>query len=209
MADNAILEKKHNIVYKTTNIINRKIYIGVHSTNKLDDNYLGSGSILRKAFRKYGKENFNREILHDVDTSELMYFIEELLVNEDFVSREDTYNIKIGGNISPFLNKNHSLETINRISNLRKGKNPWNKGIKYKQKHSEETKKVIGEYSKLRKNNLGKIYSEETKIKMSNSHVGFTHTQESKDKISISNTGKIRTEEQKRKLSDSHIGIYP
>lgn len=50
-------------IYKTTNLINGKIYIGQHRKNKQD--YLGSGVLLQKAIKKYGKENFVREILED------------------------------------------------------------------------------------------------------------------------------------------------
>jgi hypothetical protein len=51
-------------VYKTTNLINGKIYVGLHITNNLEDDYLGSGSQLKSAVKKYGKENFKREIIH-------------------------------------------------------------------------------------------------------------------------------------------------
>ena len=62
--------KKYNFVYKTTNLINKKIYVGVHSTDNLDDWYLGSGKRLLLAIRKYGKENFKREIISFVDSRE-------------------------------------------------------------------------------------------------------------------------------------------
>lgn len=52
-----------HFLYKTTNILNNKFYIGVHTTDDLGDGYKGSGTTLNKAFKKYGKNNFNREIL--------------------------------------------------------------------------------------------------------------------------------------------------
>ena len=62
-----------HIVYKTTNLINGKTYIGKHSTEDLDDGYLGSGKLLLKAVRKHGKENFSREILHTCSSEEEAY----------------------------------------------------------------------------------------------------------------------------------------
>ena len=53
----------YGYIYKTTNLINGKIYIGQHKSNLFDSQYKGSGVILRKAFAKYGKENFKVEII--------------------------------------------------------------------------------------------------------------------------------------------------
>ena len=85
-------------VYETKNLINGKIYIGVHSTYDINDNYLGSGFLLQKSIEKYGRENFKRTILQFFDNKEEMFLYEKEIVTNDFIKRNDTYNIKIGGN---------------------------------------------------------------------------------------------------------------
>ena len=81
-------------VYKITNLINGKYYIGKHQTMNLDDDYMGSGKILKLAINKYGIENFKKEILHIFDTEEEMNAKEKELV----VINENTYNLNQGGN---------------------------------------------------------------------------------------------------------------
>ena len=83
------------IVYKTTNFVNNKTYIGV--TNGNDPHYLGSGQALKFAFVKYGRSNFIRETLYEVEDKELAYFIEELIVDNDFINNPNNYNLQVGG----------------------------------------------------------------------------------------------------------------
>ena len=66
------MKNKFMFIYLTTNLINNKIYVGQHTTTNLDDGYLGSGKILQKAIKKYGKENFRREILEFCDGSDVL-----------------------------------------------------------------------------------------------------------------------------------------
>lgn len=85
-------------VYKTTNVVNGNFYVGVHKTSDLEDGYLGSGLALRRAIDKYGEQHFSKEIIHFGKTEDECYELEELIVDKNFISRKDTYNIALGGN---------------------------------------------------------------------------------------------------------------
>lgn len=100
------------IVYQTTNLINGKIYIGVHKTKNPDifDSYLGCGvkinmpssysnpsSPFQYAVKKYGVKNFKRITLAVFDTAKEALKLEEELVTYEFIKRPDTYNVQLGG----------------------------------------------------------------------------------------------------------------
>lgn len=93
----------YHFIYKTTNLINGKIYIGAHSTDNMNDSYLGSGFLLHRAIKKYGRENFQREIIHFCENSEELYQLEREIVNEEFIVRDDVYNVTLGGGGNPLL----------------------------------------------------------------------------------------------------------
>jgi len=85
------------IIYKVTNRINGKIYIGKHKTNDLNDGYMGSGKLITRAIKKHGIDNFTKEILFQFDNEADMNSKEAELVTEELCSREDTYNLCSGG----------------------------------------------------------------------------------------------------------------
>ena len=85
-----------HFIYLTTNLITGQIYIGAHSGSK-SDVYLGSGKRLKAAIKKYGFENFHREVLEEFYNEEEMYLRESQIVDNEFIQRDDTYNLKIGG----------------------------------------------------------------------------------------------------------------
>jgi hypothetical protein len=131
------VNKMRYYIYKTTNTLNSKIYIGFHSSPdevrlSLDfgscftDGYLGSGKLLKRAIEKYTPSVFKQEIIGSFDKKEDAEALEKTLVNEEFVSRDDTYNISIGGNVTilygsdnGFFGKTHSSEAIQKIQNTR------------------------------------------------------------------------------------------
>lgn len=90
-------EKKFHYLYKTTNLLNNKYYYGMHSTNKLDDGYLGSGTYLNRSIKKYGKENFKKEIISYYNSREELVNAEIELITESVVSKKSCMNLKPGG----------------------------------------------------------------------------------------------------------------
>lgn len=89
-------------------MVNNKIYIGKHVTQNLSDSYMGSGKVLGRAVRKYGKDKFVRELLYDFNTEDKMDAMERSIVDTEFLSRKDVYNVRPGG-IGGFTKKEQCL----------------------------------------------------------------------------------------------------
>lgn len=93
-----------HIIYKTTNKVNQKIYIGYHfqtSDPYSFDGYLGSGTALIKAIKKYGVESFMRETIFVFEDESSALSKEKDIVNEVFIKRTDVYNLTVGGGLPP------------------------------------------------------------------------------------------------------------
>jgi len=89
----------YGYIYKTTNLINGKQYIGLHRAKEFDTSYKGSGTILKKAIEKYGWNNFRCEILETCDSNEELNAREEYWIEHyHAVESELFYNIARGGN---------------------------------------------------------------------------------------------------------------
>ena len=116
-----VREFKYNFIYKTTNIVNGKIYIGRHSTDNNTDLYLGSGVLLLEDIKKYGVDNFRREILEYCDKVDLCSiekdWIRRLKSNEPSIG----YNGRISSSGGPVTH--HSIDSKNKISKSKKGQN--------------------------------------------------------------------------------------
>lgn len=106
------------IVYCTTNLVNKKIYIGVHlCKSEKFDGYLGCGvyeskpstynkpkTAFQYAVQKYGPSNFKRVTIKEYDNEDDAFLLEEELVNSDFLKRKDVYNQVLGGKGGDFSN---------------------------------------------------------------------------------------------------------
>ncbi len=138
-----------HIVYKTTNEVNNKVYIGKHSTTNIDDGYLGSGVALKNAVNKYGKENFNRRVLKTFDCELAAYDYESKILTEAFIKSANTYNMTSKRHGS-YSGGKRSAETRKRMSIAQQGHSATRKG----QKNSPEHRRKISET--LRKTDLSK-----------------------------------------------------
>jgi group I intron endonuclease len=137
------------------------LYRGCHKTNNLNDGYLGSGTVLKRAIKKYGKENFQRITLEYCSNEEEMYEREKIYVDNIFIHSKQSYNLRCGG-LGGRL-KAHILKII--ADKLRVPK-------------SEQTKQ------RMRASQLGKHHSEQTKQKMRESQTGKITSDEAKQKQS-------------------------
>lgn len=162
------------IVYKTTNLLDRKYYIGCHQTDNLYDGYLGSGKHLKRAIKKYGVENFTREILYSFETKEEMFLKEQELVDKECVEDCASYNLKVGGS----------------------GGNPGIVGAFKGRTHSEESKE------KIRQKALQQITTDEKRKKISNnSWAKRDPTAQREHAVKIAS--KPKSDQHKKKISES------
>lgn len=96
-----------HFLYKTTNVLTGRYYIGVHSTCDLNDGYLGSGTLLKASIRKYGRELHFREILEFAETREEVFLLEKQTVNLSLLADPMCLNLAHGGR-GPMLGLKHS-----------------------------------------------------------------------------------------------------
>lgn len=109
-------------LYEIKNLINGKIYVGVHKTKNLDDGYMGSGKVIKRAIDKHGFDNFAKTILEQFDDSTAMFAREKEIVTEEFLMRKDVYNLRRGGfGGFDYINANYQ-QYDRRSGNSRGGK---------------------------------------------------------------------------------------
>lgn len=116
------IDKKFHYLYKITNLVNGKFYYGIHSTNDLNDCYSGSGLRLNEAYKKYGYQNFKKEILEFFDTRLEASNKEHEIVNQELISSPLCYNMVEGGDIGicmAFKGKHHTKKTKEFLSKCR------------------------------------------------------------------------------------------
>jgi hypothetical protein len=156
-------------------------------TQNLNDEYMGSGKVIKRAIEKYGTDNFRKDILEFFEDAETMYAREKEVVTSEFLLREDVYNLRRGGD-GGF----DYIRTLSEYSNWAKqgGKIVNNPECPNKLKERKEYLKkfnIIGTQAYLKKleENNGKAWWKNTKSFLNKSH-------SSKTKAVMSNKAKER-----------------
>lgn len=152
----------HIYVYRITNLINQKEYVGVHTTSNLDDGYMGSGIAIMRAVKKHGVNNFQKEIIQFFNTESEAYEYELQIVNEEYVAREDTYNMTLGGRKPPARKgvklDDKTKERFKQIANTPKRKQASSDGGKIGILHVKEngwSQEAIAKRVKIRQEREG------------------------------------------------------
>lgn len=183
----------YHIIYLTTNLINGKKYIGDHSTNNLEDNYFGSGVLINKAIKKYGKKNFKREILGSFPEKILAFDAQKKYIDQYNTLTPNGYNISLtGGHQCKNCMSEETKEKIGKASRNR----------------SKETKEKIGKASRNRsKESLEKIrIAAKKRIGEKNNFFGKHHTEETKENLRKKDKDYTKTPEYRENMSKSVSG---
>lgn len=222
--------------YETKNLINGKRYLGVHSTTRFGkDGYLGSGTALKSAIRKYGRKNFTHTVLKEFSSAEEMFKYEEEQVTAEIVANPQYYNEKLGGKGG--MRGYHHTEDWKKVMSIRqqgregpmKGKHQTEESRKKKSETSRgmiwihrgtERTMIHPEFWEEYKNQgyekgsglpsprKGVKLSEETVEKLRNRTLKPV-SEKTRRKLSEAHKGRKRgpmTEDHKRKLSEAHKG---
>lgn len=162
-------------IYKVTNNINKKYYIGQHRTKNINDGYMGSGKRIKAAYKKYGKVNFTKEYLYFLNDKISLYTKEKEIITEELLKDPLCYNVVPGGGGSV----GNTTNAITKMKWLKENDPNWIKNknesisIALKEKYKDPNyRKKISDGAKRRilengHHRLGKKMSLETKEKIS------------------------------------------
>ena len=169
-------EKKYHFIYKTTNLKNNKFYLGMHSTDNLNDGYLGSGDRLRRSIRRNGKENFKIEILEFLPNRKSLSKREKEIINEDVIKDPKCMNLALGGQ-GGFINNEHRKKFLEERFNKNAPKLGGING-----------QKVLSELRKNTEFNIMWKQAQSNGLKGNKNWVGKKHKEKSKIKIGEANS---------------------
>lgn len=178
---------KFYYVYSVVNLINNRIYIGKRTSTSIKDSYLGSGTAIKQAVKKYGKESFGRNILEYASSPDDLHELELKYINLFGAHKNPfCYNLILDSG-RPLKGRKMSSKTKERLRKLNLGKSL-----------SSETKKKIGLASR------GRIDSIETRLKKSLSSKGRVISLKQREDIRSTLKKKYENPEYKRMITQKN-----
>lgn len=188
-----------HLLYKTTCIITEKFYYGMHSTENIDDGYMGSGIHLNYSLKKHGIKNHIREIIATCDSREALEQLEASIIDENMLTNPLCMNLVPGGRggaqrgeKNSFFGKHHKQSTIEKIRTSMQG----------------EKGPCFGRVGALHPQ-FGKKHTPEARVKMSTAHLGVPltdkHVENIKQGHAIRNHDKIKRNTQILQLIDEGV----
>lgn len=173
-----LLNTSMNYLYQITNLINNKIYVGVHKTNDIDDGYMGSGTVIVSAIQKHGIAHFRKDILEFFDTYEAALAKEAEIVTDEFLLREDVYNLRRGGFggfdyiNSQNLNNAAGNGRLGGIATYAKIKSDPELNASFKERSSKRLRQLHADGLLSYNNFAGRLHGADSKEKMSLAKTG-------------------------------------
>lgn len=164
-------EKQYHFIYKTINLLNSRYYIGMHSTNDLEDGYLGSGTYLKRSLNKHGEENHKLEILEFCKTKDELKSREKELINLNEIAKKECMNLKVGGTGGFTVDQ----QRLNAIKSNQKQRELWKTDLVWSTKKKRNM--TLGQLKSYENGTRDRIYFYDW--------TGKHHSDESKKKMSI------------------------
>ena len=198
-------EKTIHYLYKTTCNVTGRYYIGMHSTHNLDDGYMGSGRRLRASMRKYGVDNFSKEILEFFETRDLLIEAEKNAITPEMITDKNCMNL-MGGGSGGFVSEEH-YKRIGKIRNEKLNnllKTDENFKLEWLENMKKGVKKAMdsGKMKTWKQNYdwTGKNHTNETKQKISDKMIKIGNSQ--------LNTCWVSKDENKKKINVFELETY-
>ena len=194
--------RKHHIIYKTTCLVTGRWYIGMHSTDDLDDGYQGSGTFLWKSIKKHGKEKHVTVILEHLPDRHTLGLREEEILTKEFRADPLCMNFRSGGTGNQ-PGASLPAETKAKVSAALKAH--------YASEHGQQTRQRLSEAI------TGLSRSEETRTKMSIGSKSKPKSDAHRASMSATRKGKTQSPERKARTRTGRerpctldgVKIYP
>lgn len=174
--------KQHHYIYKTVHIPSGRYYVGRHSSDKLDDDYLGSGKRLKPLLKAHFRHEFKRCIIAFANDPASLKALEALIVDDEMLADPLNLNVAYGGGGCGVISESAKLLISKKLTGY---------------KHTDQSKKNMSNAHK------GYVWSASSRAKQSLALTGRDISLETRIKLSKASTGRVKSEAERTKISEA------